>query len=85
MTLEPEDTRPDRREFFLGMGRWSIMGGLFALGGWLVGRDRPTTGTCERAPVCGGCALLADCSLPRAESERRLTPDFSGPRGRREG
>lgn len=79
MTLEPGNAKRDRRELFRGIGRWSIMAGIFALGGWLGGRGRSVVAVCERAPVCRGCGLLAGCPLQRAAAERRLTPGFKRP------
>jgi hypothetical protein len=66
--------RDSRREFLRRAGQGGVLAGLAALVALAVrGRGVALPGACPESGPCGGCALLARCSLPAAVGTRAVT------------
>ena len=61
-----------RRQFLRDGLRFTMLGGLAAVGGELAGRQAglPAGQVCISSGICRGCAVFEDCGLPRALSAK---------------
>ena len=63
------ETMASRREFFRGTLRYGLLALLAAVGS-LTAR-KPTGQRCLNRGICGDCAVLVQCGLPRALSVKQ--------------
>lgn len=72
---EEQTNRKTRREFFRSFVRWTLLGGLGVLSIRLA-RGKPRIDGnrhhCTNLGICGECAELRSCLLPRAVSARSV-------------
>ena len=61
----------DRRAFFAVLARGALGVGLGAMAAVLGARAIRQHQLCRRDGACPGCPLVANCSLPAADSHRR--------------
>ena len=55
----------NRKEFIQASVRWTLLGTLLALTGFLVSRKSISRGTgCRPGWLCNNCALSGTCALP---------------------
>lgn len=57
-----------RRDFLRAAGRYIALGFLAMIGGAALLRNRD--GKCEPYPLCQGCGLYDNCSLPQAIKQK---------------
>ncbi|MBD3183644.1 hypothetical protein GF312_15240 [Candidatus Poribacteria bacterium] len=70
-----DNQKHDRREFLRTLGRYTILGGLFSIGGFLAINRKmdfscpaPQDGSPKRLEgICRSCVVFKDCDLPLAE------------------
>ncbi|MBA4387931.1 MAG: hypothetical protein C0404_08110 [Verrucomicrobia bacterium] len=65
-----------RRDFFRSVGRWSLVGLVGAVSGWLVHRNmtaRRNPEVCDGGGICSRCGELSGCGLPQALSAKRAS------------
>lgn len=79
------NTSENRRQFFQSFARSACIAAVGAIG---VAVTQKSDGECAKAqlPLCKDCAMLAECRLPSAESERAIDARFQsegGVKGRR--
>jgi len=74
MNLPPPSRDDGRRQFLRDGLRLTLLAGLAALGGKLLGRAsaRPAGQVCVSAGICRGCEAFEDCGLPQALSAKQV-------------
>jgi hypothetical protein len=73
MSERPQQNR-SRRELFAGALRYAALG-LLAVGGTVLFAKRRRLlqeGACINDRLCAGCAILQQCTLPRALSAKKI-------------
>ena len=71
MNVQPEIKR-DRRDWFVGVGRMSLLGGLSALSLHLWSRSASDDCINNQSP-CAACQLWKGCQLPKAKASKAVT------------
>lgn len=73
--IESRETS-SRREWFRGLGRllgFGVLGGgVIVMGSRTL---RKQDAECALLPLCDGCHILSDCSLPQANEARQETQE----------
>lgn len=66
--------RPNRRQLFAGMLRWTALGAVALTGGsaFVKRRRFVREGKCINRGMCDDCLALADCGLPAALSLKQI-------------
>lgn len=75
MKTEQIETAANRREFFRGGARYTLLAGLAAVS-VLLARKRGAAlpgQTCVNNSICRGCSIVGGCGLPQALSFKQAT------------
>jgi len=64
----------DRRDLFIAVLRYIVLGLCAVVAGFLVVRKRRSVsqGQCINRGMCGGCEVFEDCALPPALSAKHV-------------
>ncbi len=62
----------DRKTFIKDVFRFSLIGGLAFLTGFIaLRRNISVSNACRQEGTCGGCPVLAECSRPEALKHKK--------------